>query len=177
MTNIKTVDSKTLQQWLDRDEAILVDVRELAERNSCAIPNSKHIPLADIANNDVFLSSYKGDKKIVIHCKSGKRSNIAAGKLIKTGVNFEVWDLDGGIDGWRRSGLPTSSSNFISIERQLHTVLGIFLLLGLLLYQLLHNNWFLLLPMIVGIGLLNSGITGWCGLAKLIAILPWNKKG
>ena len=136
----KTVDSKTLQKWLDNDEAILIDVRDLVERKSCNIPISKHIPLADIENNHMFLSQNGGDKKIVIHCKSGKRSKIAADKLIKTGVNFDVWSLDGGIDSWRQTGLPTVSSNFIAIERQLHTILGVLLLLGLLLFQLLDNN-------------------------------------
>ena len=37
------------------------------------------------------------------------------------------------------------------------------------------SPWFLILPAFVGCGLMFAGITGWCGMALLLAKMPWNK--
>ncbi|MCD8500103.1 MAG: DUF2892 domain-containing protein [Gammaproteobacteria bacterium] len=39
----------------------------------------------------------------------------------------------------------------------------------------LFNPWFCLLSGFVGLGLMFAGITGWCGMAKLLAKMPWNQ--
>jgi len=37
------------------------------------------------------------------------------------------------------------------------------------------SKWFVLIPAFVGAGLLNAGITEWCGMGLLLAKMPWNK--
>lgn len=47
-------------------------------------------------------------------------------------------------------------------------------MLGLLLAFFI-SPWFALLSAFVGCGLMFAGITGWCGMAHLLAIMPWNR--
>jgi hypothetical protein len=47
-------------------------------------------------------------------------------------------------------------------------------LLGVLLGQLLDGGFYVL-PALIGAGLVFAGVTGWCGMAKFLALLPWNR--
>ena len=49
-------------------------------------------------------------------------------------------------------------------------------LTGVLL-GVLVSPWFLILSGFVGAGLFFAGASGWCGMAKLLALMPWNKVG
>jgi rhodanese-related sulfurtransferase len=53
------------------------------------------------------LSQYPADKtgKIVLYCRSGRMSAIAAKELVKAGYT-NVWNLDGGMAAWETQGLP-----------------------------------------------------------------------
>jgi rhodanese-related sulfurtransferase len=175
MANINNIDSLTLKDWLDNDEAVLIDVREVIEYKTCSIPNSRHLPLSDININKAHLPEYK-DKKLVLHCKSSKRSMMACEKLIKEGIKFDIWNLEGGIESWKDNNLPTiSEKNTLPLERQTQIAISTLILSGLSLYYFLENPIYLILPLAAGLGLLNAGITGWCGMAKFIAKMPWNK--
>jgi rhodanese-related sulfurtransferase len=54
-----------------------------------------------------LLSKYPSDKsaKIVLYCRSGRMSAIAAKELVKAGYT-NVWNLDGGMAAWQGQGLP-----------------------------------------------------------------------
>jgi rhodanese-related sulfurtransferase len=54
-----------------------------------------------------LLSKYPADKaaKIVLYCRSGRMSSIAAKELVKAGYT-NVWNLDGGMAAWETQGLP-----------------------------------------------------------------------
>jgi hypothetical protein len=51
---------------------------------------------------------------------------------------------------------------------------GSFVLLGVLL-ALLVSPWFVLLSAFIGAGLVFSGVTGTCGMARALMLMPWNK--
>ena len=57
--------------------------------------------------------------------------------------------------------------------RQVQIVVGSLSAIGAIL-AIAVNPWFALLPLILGCGLLFAGITGICGLALLLARMPWN---
>ena len=175
MANINNIDPATLKEWLDNKEAVLIDVREVVEYKTCSIPHSRHLPLSQVSIDKAHLPEHK-DKKLVFHCKSGKRSMMACDKIMKEGIDFDIWNLEGGIDNWINANLPTiSSKNILPLERQTQLGISLIILLGLVLNYASGNSYYLILPLMAGLGLLNAGLTGWCGLAKFISKMPWNK--
>ncbi len=62
------------------------------------------IPYNEIEANLSKLPADKG-AKIVLYCRSGNMSDIAARALVKGGYT-NVWNLDGGMNGWKQAGYP-----------------------------------------------------------------------
>lgn len=170
---IRTVDASTLKHWLETDDAIIVDVREPAEHMSEKIKGATLLPLNAISQND--LPPTQG-KKLVIHCRSGKRSTNACEKLLAKDPELEVYNLEGGISAWEAAGYPVVRPDmfFLPLDRQMHLVIGLLLITCSLLGYILSPIWFLLTG-IIGAGLTISGLTGFCGLAMIIAWMPWNR--
>ena len=85
--------------------------------------------------------------------------------------------LQGGLDGWRAAGLPTrlDRAQPLEIMRQVQLVAGGLVLLGVLLGFLVAPAFFGL-SAFVGAGLMMAGATGWCGMAKLLQAMPWNRR-
>lgn len=175
MGQINNIDAKTLLKWQQNDEAVILDVREVVENKICAIKGSQNIPLSKVTLQTACLPEHKG-KKIVIHCKGGKRSMMACEKLIAQGIDEAIYNLEGGIDAWIAAGNSViRQKNMLPLERQVHLVISIMILTGLAAHHLTFNELYLLLPLVAGVGLLNSSLTGCCTMARLIAKMPWNK--
>jgi hydroxyacylglutathione hydrolase len=82
--------------------ALILDVRSQSERDESYIPGSRHIPLGEVEER---LYELPRDQQIITQCGTGVRSQIAATLLQKH--NFaRVTNMDGGIDDWKRAGLP-----------------------------------------------------------------------
>ena len=64
----------------------------------------------------------------------------------------------------------------LSLQRQVHIAAGSLVLLGTLL-GVIASPWFLVLSGGVGLGLLYAGLSGTCGMATLLAHLPYNQRG
>lgn len=88
-------------------EAILIDVREPSEWASGVAEPAVLLPLSDLTGGrskwNPFLDKNSG-KELLLYCRSGSRSGIAAGILRKEG--FRGLNA-GSISGWKNSGLPT----------------------------------------------------------------------
>ncbi len=84
-----------------KDEFIIIDVREPDEIPGRQIEDSMNIPLglAILNARQGKLDDLKG-KKIVCHCSAGYRGNIAAEELCKCG--FEALNLEGGFEAWNK---------------------------------------------------------------------------
>ena len=84
--------------------------------------------------------------------------------------------VEGGIEAWKKAGLPVERDRNqpIELQRQVMIAAGSLVLLGVLLGQLFAAGFYVL-PAFVGAGLAFAGVTGWCGMAKLLALLPWNR--
>jgi rhodanese-related sulfurtransferase len=83
--------------------------------------------------------------------------------------------LTGGINGWKSANLPTleDKKQPIPVMRQVQIAAGILILVGVVLGYTLDKSLFLLSGL-VGAGLIFAGISGWCGMAILLAKMPWN---
>jgi rhodanese-related sulfurtransferase len=170
---IKNIDSETLKKWLDNNEAVIVDVREPAEYQANKINGSSLIPLANICKKSLPQCQ---NKKLVLHCHSGKRSQSACQKLLAEDSDLEIYNLEGGISAWIVAGnaAQKSGSFFLPLDRQVQLAIGLGVLAGSLLGYFVHPA-FCFLAAFFGAGLSFAGLSGYCGLAILMAKMPWNR--
>lgn len=171
--SVKNIDAKTLKKWLENNEAVVIDVREPAEHEAEKISGSNLLPLASICKS--VLPSC-GNKKLVLHCRGGKRSLSACQKLISEDPNLEIYNLEGGISAWSAEGCETKTSGkfFLPLDRQVQLTIGLGVLIGSILGYLVSPNFFLFSGFF-GAGLIFAGLSGYCGLAIIMAKMPWNK--
>jgi rhodanese-related sulfurtransferase len=170
---VEHVDPATVQDWIDRGEAIVIDVREPFEHKAEHLAAATNVPLGKVGPDTI--PEHAG-KKLVVHCKSGMRSQRASESLAKAGV-ATVYNLKGGIDAWKAANLPVESSGkaVLDVQRQVFIIVGSLVVIGSVLAIILDNPWWALMAALPGAGLLNAGISGLCPLAKLLGIMPWNR--
>lgn len=169
---IETIDAETLQVWLNSDQAILIDVRQPSEYAAQYIPKAVSVPLSAIGKSS--LPDHEG-RKIVIQCQRGFRSQTACTQLQREMPNMTFYSLGGGIAAWVKKGYPVvGSGRFVMpLDRQVQLTIGMFVFGGSLLAYFV-NPQFSLLTGFFGLGLTFAGLTGFCGLARLMAKMPWN---
>ena len=171
--SIKTVDAQTLKQWLANNEAVVVDVREPAEHASEKIEGAVLLPLAQVSKK--ALPDHQG-KKLVVHCRSGMRSSTACQRLLAEDPSLEIYNLECGIKAWGEAGhgLQCSGRRCLPLDRQVQIAIGTLIFLATLLAAFV-NLGFLWLTGFFGVGLIFAGLSGFCGLAMLLAKMPWNQ--
>ena len=168
------VQPQELQARLDRGDTVLVDVREPFEHQAERIAGAALMPLGQL-DPEGLRQRYPG-KQIIFHCAGGKRSAKAC-SVFSEGHAEPTHHLAGGIEAWKQAGLPTitpTKAGPISVMRQVQITAGSLVVLGLALGWSV-TPWFYLLSAFVGCGLVFAGVTGFCGMAKLLALMPWNK--
>lgn len=161
---------------IESGQAVLVDVRAADEHARECIPGALHVPLALWQAGDARCgAALAGVPAVVFHCRSGHRTRAAAAALA-AGAACDAYLLDGGLDAWKRAGLPVrrDASQPLELQRQVHLAAGALVALGTLLAATV-SPWFLAVPALVGCGLMVAGATGFCGMARLLARMPWNR--
>ncbi len=149
-----------------------INVCTPAEYSEKHIKGVRSVPL-DTLHTQVTTLNQK--KTIYIHCRSGNRGRQAIEQLQSLGVTAELVNVEGGILAWEEAGHETGShTTRLPLMRQVFIGAGTLILSGVLLTHYAHY-YFILLPLFVAIGLLVSGVTGWCGMAMLLSRMPWNK--
>ncbi len=86
---------------LQRDGAVLVDVRERNEWDGGHAPKARHVPLGQLHQG---MDRLPADRSLVVICASGHRS--ARGARILAAEGYEVVSVRGGMLAWRSAGLP-----------------------------------------------------------------------
>jgi rhodanese-related sulfurtransferase len=150
--------------------ALLIDIRGADEHARERIPGARNRPV------DRLTTLEPGARPVIYHCKSGTRTRAQAEKLAAAAA-CEAYIVEGGIEAWKAAGLPvaTDRSQPIEIMRQVQIAAGLLVLVGVVLSQLVAPVY-IGLSAFVGAGLMFAGITGWCGMAKLLAVMPWNRR-
>jgi rhodanese-related sulfurtransferase len=154
----------------------LIDVRTPAEFTEIHAEPAKLLSLdkltADLAKQ---LFSNTGVAPIYVICKSGGRGRQACEKLQSAGLN--VVNVEGGTTAWSAAGLPVvRGRKTISLERQVRIAAGFLVYSGTLLGAF-ANPLLLIIPGFVGAGLVFAGVTDTCGMAMMLAKMPWNQRG
>jgi rhodanese-related sulfurtransferase len=111
---IDAVSPEQLISVLEDDQTLLIDVRELEERNrEGSIPGSVHVPrgklefLADPTSSTHRLELDPA-RSVIVHCAGGRRSALAAKTLEELGYGRVAY-LEGGFNAWREAGHPVES--------------------------------------------------------------------
>jgi rhodanese-related sulfurtransferase len=149
----------------------LIDVRTPAEFAAAHAPGARNLPLDRL--DALALAGTNGPVHVI--CQGGVRSRKAAEQLVAAGVP-DVVDVLGGTNAWVAAGLPVEGSGkaVFSVDRQTRCVIGGTVVLGVALALTVHPYW-ALLSGFMGAGLFVAGLTNWCGLALLLAAMPWNR--
>ncbi len=161
-----------VQERLDAGYAVLVDIREPDEFARRHIKGAQSQPLSAWEKAPLNLDP---DTDVIFTCRSGMRTAGACDRLA-TRVKGEAFVLDGGLDAWAGAGLPvvTDADAPMEIMRQVQIAAGSLVLLGALLGFLVDPAWFAL-SAFVGGGLVFAGVSGFCGMARLLMLAPWNR--
>lgn len=172
-SEISRIDPLEAARLLAEGQAVLVDVREPGEHARERIAKARPMPLSRLGTAAPIETR---GRLVVLHCRSGSRTAANAARLAAA-AHGQVAILEGGIEAWKRAGLPTEVDHRRPIEvmRQVQITAGSLVLAGVLL-GILVSPWFLLLAGFVGGGLMLAGVTGWCGMARLLARAPWNRE-
>lgn len=172
MSNVQSVNANEAKRLVEKD-ATLVDVREPAEFKTAHIENSKLHPLGSIHADHI--NDY-ADKTVVIYCQKGLRGQKACEKILKDNPTANIVNLSGGIESWQQAGfgVKKGESNVLPLDRQVQISIGSLVLCFALLGYFVNPN-FVFGAAFMGAGLLFSGLSGFCGLARVMALMPWNR--
>lgn len=99
--NLSTAEAITL---INRQHALVLDVREDTEFASGHIIDAKHIPLAKLPERLSELNKYK-DKPILVNCQRGMRSAKAC-EILRKAEFKQIHNLQGGLEAWMTAKLP-----------------------------------------------------------------------
>ena len=96
----------TLQatQLMNREDALVIDVRDADAYAKGHILGAKSVPLAELGRRAADLAKHKA-KAVIVSCQNGDRSASAAATLRQNGFT-RVHPLNGGFAAWQQAGLP-----------------------------------------------------------------------
>lgn len=152
----------------------VVDVREPSEFASEHIPGVLSVPLSSLG--PASFGALKMDETVYLVCRSGMRACKAAEQMEQMGFK-DLRVLEGGLKAWMDAGKKINkvSGGVWNLERQVRFTAGWMVLLGAILAWALHPAW-LWLCAFVGAGLVFAGWTDTCGMAMILARMPWNQR-
>ncbi len=96
------IDAATTAVLKERDDVVVLDVREQWEYDEGHIPGVVHIPMNNIP---MVLDQIPTDKTVIVTCRSGNRSDQVTAYLRQNGFD-KVHNMSGGILSWQAAGLP-----------------------------------------------------------------------
>lgn len=98
---VNTVEATML---INKQDALVLDVREQKDFATAHILNARSVPLAQLTERIGELAKFK-DKPVIVHCATGQKSGGALAILKQQGFN-NVVNLNGGFAAWKQAGLP-----------------------------------------------------------------------
>lgn len=158
---------------LMQHRAVLVDIREPDEFARRHVRGALSRPLS--AFEQAHLKIEPG-RDVIFTCRTGMRTGANCDRLAKA-VEGQAFVLEGGVDGWEAAGLPVDEDRKAPLEmmRQVQIGAGLLVLAGVGLGFGFHPGFFAISGF-VGAGLTFAGATGFCGMARLLMLAPWNRR-
>lgn len=173
MTTLTPLDPQTAATRLKARQITLIDIREADEHAREHIEGAISMPLSRLEESGLTLEP---QRDVVFHCKSGMRTNANCARLAAH-VDGNAFVLEGGLDAWKKAGLAvrTDAKAPLELNRQVQITVGGLMLSGVALAVFVDPR-FIAIPALLGAGLTWAGLSGWCGMAHLLALAPWNRR-
>jgi rhodanese-related sulfurtransferase len=153
----------------------VIDVRTPAEYREVHADMARLVPL-DALDPKTVMESRNGrsGEPLYVICRTGSRAKQACEKFHHCGYD-NVVVIEGGTFAWEQAGLPVvRGKRAIALERQVRIAAGLLVFLGSALGVFVHPA-FIGLAAFVGAGLVFAGVTDTCGMAMVLARMPWNQ--
>ena len=159
---------------LQKNKALLVDIRDADAYKTAHILYAVSVPLAQLTSC-LTPAAVASTPIIICQCDAGIRSQTACAQLAKTlGKTHTLLSLTGGINAWQAANLPVvrdkPTTAGLSLIRQVHLTVGSALLV------IAIGDFSPILTGLIGSGLVIAGATGWCGMARFLSLMPWNRR-
>jgi rhodanese-related sulfurtransferase len=107
-SSMRDIGTAQATQLINRQNAVMLDVREPKEYEGGRVPASIQIPLSQLASRGSELAKYVG-RPLIAYCDRGNRSRSAASALGKLGFT-ELYSLQGGLRAWADAGMPVEKA-------------------------------------------------------------------
>lgn len=172
---VRTISPDDLQELIATGYNIeLIDVRTPAEFREVHAEAAVNIPL-DMIDPETILRQRESDNEpLYFICRSDSRARKACEAFQSVGC-LDVVNVAGGTIAWDDLGLPVvRGARTISLERQVRIAAGSLVVVGVVLGWLVHPA-LTGIAAFVGSGLVFAGVTDTCGMAMLLAKMPWNQ--
>jgi rhodanese-related sulfurtransferase len=174
--SVRTISPRALHDLHKQGKPIeLIDVRTPVEYREVHVDFARNLPLDRLDPAAVMADrNAPADEPVYMICRSGSRGKQACEKAVAAGFS-NVINVEGGTVAWDEAGLPVvRGKKAISLERQVRIAAGLLVLVGAVLGWLVHPA-FVGISAFVGAGLVFAGVTDTCGMAMLLARMPWNQ--
>lgn len=100
----RSVTAQQLVDMVNRENAVVVDVRDRKEFQAGHIVGAVNVPFASLGSRIDELKKYQS-RPLVVTCKMGQHAGAAGTQLRKAGFE-NVTRLTGGMVEWRNQNLP-----------------------------------------------------------------------
>ena len=100
-----SVSAMQATQLINREDALVLDVREPGEFGAGHILGAKNVPASRIESSGAEIAAKRKDKPVIVYCDTGNRAQKAAAALRSQGFS-RVVSLSGGLGAWQQAGLP-----------------------------------------------------------------------
>ena len=169
----KSVDVSAVRSRVaDNSTPLLVDVRTPAEFESVRIPGAVNLPLAQLVQHAERVAK-DASEQVVLICQSGPRAEQAQTTLAAAGLTDSVV-MTGGMNAWTATDAPAvHGRERWALDRQVRLVAGSVVLVSALASLLWTPAVFV--AAFIGAGLAFAGLTNTCGMALMLAKLPYNQ--
>lgn len=177
MAEMNSITVRQLADLGNNDGVDVIDVRTPAEFREVHATIARNVPLETLQAEQLLRDrNGSANQPLYVICNSGNRSRKACEKLIEAGC-ANVVNVEGGTKAWEQAALPVvRGKKTISLERQVRITAGAIVLIASVLALTVHP-YFAGIAAFVGAGLVFAGVTDTCGMAMVLAKMPWNQAG
>ena len=106
VNRFRSISGAEAQELIQQKKDLLViDVRTPQERSQVRLPDSLFIPIGEVMRGRLTAPK---EQPLLLVCAVGGRSYVA-GRALQAMGHQEIYNLDGGIEAWRRARLPVET--------------------------------------------------------------------